>query len=48
MAQSRESDEVHTDLIIRAEWLEGNGKDMTIAGDFSVLIFLAFGRRFSC
>jgi len=34
MAQSR--DEVLTDLINRTECLEGNGKKMTIAGDFGL------------
>jgi len=35
-------------MINKTECLAGNGKEMIIAGDSSVLIFLAFGRRFSC
>jgi len=42
MVQSR--DEAPTDPINRTEYLEGNGKEMIIADDFSVF---AFGRRFS-
>ena len=46
MAQSR--NEVRTDLINRTECLKGNGKEMIVAGDVSILLFFAFGRRFSC
>jgi len=40
--------EVRTDLINRTECIKGNGKGMTVAGDLSLLIFRAFGHRFSC
>jgi len=46
MTQSRDED--HSDMINRIKCLAGNGKEMIIAGDSSVLIFLAFSRRFSC
>jgi len=35
-------------MINRTECLTSNGKEMIIAVDSSVLIFLALGRRFSC
>jgi len=37
MAQNRD------DLIIRTECLEGDGKEIIFAVNFSALIFLAFG-----
>ena len=45
MAQSR--NEIRTDLIKGIECLEGNGKEMMVAGDVGVLLFLALGRRLS-
>jgi len=46
MAHSR--DEVRTDMTNGTEYLKGNGKEMIIADDFCVLIFVVFARRFSC
>jgi len=43
--QSR--DEVRNDQINKTECLDGNGKEMIIEGNFSVLIFFAFDRCFS-
>ena len=46
MAQSR--NEIRTDLIEGTEGLEGNGKEMIVAGDVGVFLFLALGHRLGC
>ena len=46
MAQSR--NEISTDLIKGTESLEGNRKEMIVAGDVGVFLSLALGRRLSC
>jgi len=46
MAQSR--NEIRTVMVYRTECLEGNWIEMVVAGNFCVLFFLAFSRRFSC
>ena len=46
MAQRR--NEIRTDLIEGTEGLEGNGKEMIVAGAVGVFLFFALGRRLSC
>jgi len=46
MAQS--GNEVRTDVVDRTERLECNWKEMSVAVDFNIFSFFAFGRRFGC